>query len=116
MATSWCKPSQGRDDARWMARRKACRWAAAIRLGLVGWLTLTRLHRPVGIDTEQRSKRAWLPAVAFAVALAGGDLAFVAATRRIPAAQANLLCYLWPVMIVLFGAAIGLFRLRARQI
>jgi drug/metabolite transporter (DMT)-like permease len=34
----------------------------------------------------------------------------------IPAAQANLISYLWPVMIVVFGAIIGLFRLRLRQI
>src|SRR5882672_11116142 len=36
--------------------------------------------------------------------------------HRIPPAQANLISYLWPVMIVVFGGVIGLFRLRLRQI
>jgi drug/metabolite transporter (DMT)-like permease len=83
---------------------------------LVGWLVLTLLHRPTDINIEHPSKQSWLPAAAFAVSLSGGDIAFIAATHRIPAAQANLICYLWPVMIVVFGAAIGLFRLRLRQI
>jgi drug/metabolite transporter (DMT)-like permease len=34
----------------------------------------------------------------------------------IPAAEANLISYLWPVMIVGIGAMLGLFRLRPRQI
>ena len=52
----------------------------------------------------------------YGLALAGGDACFILATHRIPAAQANLISYLWPVMIVVFGAAIGLFRLRLRQV
>jgi drug/metabolite transporter (DMT)-like permease len=83
---------------------------------LVGWLALTLLHHPIDIDIEHPSKHSWLPAAAFAIALSGGDLAFIAATHRIPAAQANLISYLWPIMIVVFGATIGLFRLRLRQI
>ena len=54
-------------------------------------------------------------ALVYAAALAGGDLCFLLATHRLPAAQANLLAYLWPVMIAVMGAAVGLFRLRARQ-
>jgi drug/metabolite transporter (DMT)-like permease len=57
-----------------------------------------------------------LPAVVYGLALAGGDTCFILATHRIPAAQANLISYLWPVMIVVLGAAMGLFRLRLRQI
>jgi drug/metabolite transporter (DMT)-like permease len=64
----------------------------------------------------QRSWRAWIPALVYAGALSGGDVCFLLALHRIPAAQANLLVYLWPVMIVVMGAAVGLFRLRARQI
>ncbi len=62
------------------------------------------------------SWRAWIPALVYAGALSGGDVCFLLALHRIPAAQANLLVYLWPVMIVVMGAAVGLFRLRARQL
>jgi drug/metabolite transporter (DMT)-like permease len=82
-----------------------------------GWLVFNQLHRPDLADREQASsRRSWLPAVVYGLALAGGDASFVFATHRIPAAQANLISYLWPVMIVVFGAVIGLFRLRLRQI
>ncbi len=54
--------------------------------------------------------RGWLPSLVYAGALAGGDLCFLLATHRLPAAQANLLSYLWPVMIGAMGAAAGLFR------
>jgi drug/metabolite transporter (DMT)-like permease len=85
---------------------------------LFGWLVLTRLHRPESGSVAQGSsaKQSWLPALVFAIGLSGGDVAFILATHRIPAAQANLISYLWPVMIVVFGAAIGLFRLRLRQV
>ncbi len=84
---------------------------------LFGWAVLTCLRRSDGVDMEESSlKRSWLPAVVYGIALAGGDASFILATHRIPAAQANLISYLWPVMIVVFGAVIGLFRLRPRQI
>jgi drug/metabolite transporter (DMT)-like permease len=84
---------------------------------LVGWLVLTRLERPTDRNKNKRpSTQSWLPAAALAVSLSGGDIAFIAATHRIPAAQATLITYLWPVMIVVFGAVIGLFRLRPRQV
>jgi drug/metabolite transporter (DMT)-like permease len=68
-------------------------------------------------DVKQSSfRRSWLPALVYGLALAGGDTCFILATHRIPAAQANLISYLWPVMIVVFGAVIGLFRLRRRQV
>jgi drug/metabolite transporter (DMT)-like permease len=82
-----------------------------------GWLVFNQLHRPDPADREwSSSKRSWLPAVVYGLALAGGDTCFILATHRIPAAQANLISYLWPVMIVVFGAVIGLFRLCLRQI
>ena len=75
------------------------------------------LNRSDGADIEQSSsKRSWLPAIVDGLALAGGDTCFILSTHRIPAAQANLISYLWPVMIVVFGGVIGLFRLRLRQI
>jgi drug/metabolite transporter (DMT)-like permease len=82
-----------------------------------GWLVFNQLHRPDLADREQSpSTRSWLPAVIYGLALAGGDACFILATHRIPAAQANLISFLWPVMIVVFGAVIGLFRLRPRQV
>jgi drug/metabolite transporter (DMT)-like permease len=81
----------------------------------VGWLASTCLHRARHPTRELRSWESWVPAAAFSIAQTAGDLAFMAATHRIPAAQANLLSYLWPVMIMVFGACIGLFRLRLRQ-
>lgn len=88
---------------------------------LVGWLALACGHRRRSADLrsadlEDRSWRTWLPAVAFAIALSAGDVAFLASTRRIPAAQASILTYLWPIMIVVFGACLGLFRVRRRQV
>ncbi len=62
------------------------------------------------------SWRSWIPGLVYAGALSGGDVCFLLALHRIPAAQANLLVYLWPVMIVVIGATVGVFRLRARQI
>jgi drug/metabolite transporter (DMT)-like permease len=50
------------------------------------------------------------------VALSGGDLCFLLALHRIPAAQANLLSYLWPVMFVVMGAAAGSLVLGLRQL
>jgi len=81
-----------------------------------GWLVFNQLHRPDLANHEPSSRNSWLPAVVFGFALAGGDASFIFATHRIPAAQANLISYLWPVMIVVFGAIVGLFRLRLRQI
>jgi drug/metabolite transporter (DMT)-like permease len=80
-----------------------------------GWLVFDQLHRPDLADRELSWRQSWMPAVVFGLALAGGDACFILATHRIPAAQANLISYLWPVMIVVFGALIGLFRLRLRQ-
>lgn len=82
-----------------------------------GSCVFASLHRSDVVDIEQSSlSRSWLPAVVYGLALAGGDTCFILANHRIPAAQASLISYLWPVMIVVFGAAVGLFRLRLRQI
>jgi drug/metabolite transporter (DMT)-like permease len=57
-----------------------------------------------------------LPAVACAIGLSGSNAFHILATHYVPAAEANLLSYLWPVEIVAAGAVLGLFKLRARQI
>jgi drug/metabolite transporter (DMT)-like permease len=69
-----------------------------------GWLVFNRLPRTDLADREPSSTRSWLPAVIYGLALAGDDACFILATHRIPAAQANLISFLWPVMIVVFGA------------
>lgn len=81
----------------------------------VGWLVLSCLQRRQGASPEASSIRAWIPAFAFALSLCASDICFMLATHRIPAAQANLIAYLWPVMIVVFGASMGFFRLRLPQ-
>jgi drug/metabolite transporter (DMT)-like permease len=83
-----------------------------------GVLAFSALHRLVPEEQAPPAGawRTWLPALVYAAALSGGDLCFLLATHRLPAAQANLLSYLWPVMIVVMGAAVGLFRLRLRQL
>jgi drug/metabolite transporter (DMT)-like permease len=84
---------------------------------LFAWFLLTILEGH-NIDEIGRpvSTRSWMPAIACALGLSGSNGFHILATHYIPAAQANLICYLWPVMIVVFGAVVGLFRLRARQI
>ena len=84
---------------------------------LVGWLVLIPLERPARHEPgRSAAKSSWLPAFAFALCASVGDALFIASTHHIPSAQANLIAYLWPVMIVGFGAAGGLFRLRLRQL
>jgi drug/metabolite transporter (DMT)-like permease len=92
---------------------------------LVGWLTLSALefarfksaptnHATAG--TIPPSRQSLMPALMFALGLSASAALFVFATHYISAAQANLISYLWPAMIAGFGAALGMFRLRPRQI
>ncbi len=84
-----------------------------------GWISFSALHMHAGEATPGStagSRQEWLPALVYAAALSGGDLCFLLALHRIPAAQANLLSYLWPVMLVVLGAAAGAFRLGLRQL
>jgi drug/metabolite transporter (DMT)-like permease len=99
----------------------------------VGWLVLAALERPVQRDSQlaaqvgryprarlpsmvRRTSTVRLPAIACAIGLSGSNAFHILATHYIPAAEANLLSYLWPVEIVAAGAMLGLFRLRVRQI
>lgn len=84
---------------------------------LVGWLALRRMERPVAkLDSEPSSWQSWIPAVAFALGLSGSSAFFILATHYIAAAEANLISYLWPGMIVGFGAVLRLFHLRLRHV
>jgi len=85
----------------------------------VGWVVLALLERGAKTHESSRPKRLWssyLPATACAIGLSGSNAFHILATHYIPAAEANLLSYLWPVEIVAAGALLGLFTLRARQV
>jgi drug/metabolite transporter (DMT)-like permease len=84
---------------------------------LFGWLVLGRADRTCAPAGAGRSAwRSWVAALACALGLSGSNAFHILATHYIPAAEANLICYLWPVMIVGVGALLGLFRLRPRQL
>lgn len=59
---------------------------------------------------------AWLGALMVAVGLLLSDVLFILALRHIPAAEANLILYLWPVIVVLLAAALGLTALRPHHL
>ena len=87
---------------------------------LFGWLALGFTRRMAGAGDPAHSQHStwlsWVPAIACAWGLCGSNAFHILATHYIPAAEANLISYLWPVMIVGIGAMLGLFRLRRRQI
>lgn len=84
---------------------------------LVASFVLSRAQpRLVKFSADASSRRSWIPAVAFAVGASGSAVFFLLATHHIPAAEANLITYLWPGMIVGLGAMFGIFRLRKRHI
>jgi drug/metabolite transporter (DMT)-like permease len=58
----------------------------------------------------------WLPAIMVSVGILLSDIFFIWAFRFIPPAQANLILYTWPVMVVLLGGALGLLTLRLRHL
>ena len=86
----------------------------------VGALLLFFLPRPSAPPSETDSKAtrltAWLPALMVALGLLVSDVFFIWALRFIPAAQANLILYLWPMMVVLLGVMLGLFALKANHL
>jgi drug/metabolite transporter (DMT)-like permease len=84
---------------------------------LVASLVLGVIERPVArVDAQISTWRPWIPALAFAVGESGSAVCFLLATHYIPAAEANLIAYLWPGMIAGIGAVLGLFRLRIRHV
>jgi drug/metabolite transporter (DMT)-like permease len=56
----------------------------------------------------------WLSVSMVAIGLLGSTILFIMALRYIPAAQANLLLYLWPVMVVLIASGLQLVKLTLR--
>lgn len=92
----------------------------------VGWIVLTLLEFPARDWQRGRGSRgtpaashrsnspwlSWLPPIACAIGLCGSNVFHILATHYIPAAEANLISYLWPVEIVAAGAVLGIFRLR----
>lgn len=84
---------------------------------LVGWLVL-RWVEPEWVRTPSTRSawRSWIPALAFGIGESGSAIFFLWATYYMGAAEANLIMYLWPAMIVGFGALAGSFRLQLRHI
>jgi drug/metabolite transporter (DMT)-like permease len=84
---------------------------------LVGWIVVGRMERIERAATSKRTSwKTWIPAAACAFGLTGNNAFHILATRHIPAAEANMISYLWPVMIVALGAMLGEFKLRPRQV
>jgi len=87
-----------------------------------GWLTLARLAKAADRAEEMCAPSArhwaiaWAPASACALGLTGSNAFHIFATHYIPAAEANLISYLWPVEIIALGAVLKLFRLRLRHV
>jgi drug/metabolite transporter (DMT)-like permease len=65
---------------------------------------------------ERVSWRSWIVAAAFAAGEVGSAEFFLLATRHIAAAEANLIVYLWPGMVVFLAAAFGMLQLRVRHV
>jgi drug/metabolite transporter (DMT)-like permease len=82
----------------------------------VGWLVVNRLEPQCQLPASSRScSVSWIPALAFAIGESGSASFFLWATHFMGAAESNLIMYLWPAMIVGFGALIGIFRLQLRH-
>ena len=58
----------------------------------------------------------WLPAAVFAFGESGSTVMFLLACRRISAAEANLIIFLWPGITVALGAVLGALRVRLRHV
>lgn len=73
--------------------------------GVVGQRSVAGLFRSIS-----------LTALMVAIGLLGSDILFIMALRYIPAAQANLLLYLWPVMVVLLASALRLVKPKVHHV
>lgn len=86
-------------------------------VGAVLLFALPKASPPPAAEKQRRSRlAAWVPAGMVALGLLVSDVFFIWALRYIPPAQANLILYLWPLMVVLLGVAIGLFAFRANHL
>jgi len=75
-----------------------------------------RKVRPEAGARKQSRSFAWLQALMVSVGLLLSNIFFLLALRYMPAAPANLIVYLWPLMIVLIGAPLGLIAFRRRHL
>jgi drug/metabolite transporter (DMT)-like permease len=84
----------------------------------VAWFTSNTLERTVVIAANAlgSSWRSWIPAATFGLAEVGSAALFLLATRHIDAAEANLVVYLWPGIVVSVGASVGIFQLKLRHL
>jgi drug/metabolite transporter (DMT)-like permease len=73
----------------------------------VGAVTLMGLRQPRPARVETRRWVRIAAPVMVSVGLFLSDILYLLAIRRIPAAEANLILYLWPIMVVLLGGALG---------
>ena len=87
-------------------------------VGAVTLFVLCKNLSPVNAQPLQRAT--WLnkcfQAAMVPVGLLLSDIFFVVALHYLPPAQANLILYLWPGMVVLLGALLGLLALRGRDL
>jgi drug/metabolite transporter (DMT)-like permease len=58
----------------------------------------------------------WLPIIMVAFGIFFSNLLFLLATGYMPAAQANLIVYTWPLMVVVLAAPFGLVALRRHHL
>ena len=86
----------------------------------IGAMTLFALRRPRMDEQSSGVDRSWkamvVPAAMVSVGLLVSNIFFLLAIRFMPAAEANLIVYLWPLMIVVLAAPIGLLKLERRHI
>jgi len=87
---------------------------AVVLLALPGSRAAAGATGPRPASTLRRS--AWAGALMVAVGLLLSDVLFIMALRHIPAAEANLILYLWPVVVVLLAAALRLSSLRMHHL
>jgi drug/metabolite transporter (DMT)-like permease len=87
-------------------------------VGAAALFALRPLSAAVAPPTARRGAwpTRWLPAAMVALGLLVSDVLFIGALRFIPPAQANLILYLWPLMVVLLGTLLGLLALRGRDV
>jgi drug/metabolite transporter (DMT)-like permease len=79
--------------------------------------TLFATRRPAGRTSASTGFRhRLLPALMVAFGIFVSNILFLYSTRYMPAAEANLLVYTWPLMVVLLGALFGLVSLRRRHL
>lgn len=86
----------------------------AMGFGIAGVAGVALLLRPGGPGVAAL-RQPWAAGVLGVGALFGYHALYFVALKRAPAVEANLINYLWPLLIVVFAAAIGGTRVRPGQ-